>query len=149
MKFNRIKLIERIDEIEAQRKKAHDDASAPRLAAWEQAVKEWKAKGGPKLAAVLREFAKKAAAGGLVTSEDISRAVGSRYRRGNLCFEGAKGPDGRYMSERPVKSEYRPDRDLAALRALLVQTTSDEYVTSSALREMGFKPSAFIKAVSA
>lgn len=145
MKFDRIKLIARIDEIEADRRKAHDDAFAPRLAAWDKHMAQWKQDGGPKLAAILRDLAKKAAAGQPVTQDQIEKATG-RYEK-SRAFVGPKDLASRWaMTEKPSKTPYQPDRQMAALRALLTQATTDQYVTTSVLRELGFSPSQFIKA---
>lgn len=150
MKFSRTALIERIDEIEADRRKAHDDAFAPRLKAWDDAVADYKKNRAPVLVAQLRGLADKARKGTVLTAEDITKTLGvTSYHRDNDTYRGFEYPSdpaGRgSLTKKPVPKPYEPDRALAALRNLL-ERTADEYVTTTGLKELGFQPQQFIKA---
>lgn len=151
MRFSRTALIERIDEIEADRKAAHDAAHAPRLAAWEKAVEDYRTKRAPELVKQLRDLAEKARKGVILTSDELGKALGTEYnfKANYRGFEYPRDPDGdRHagaITQKPVKTAFQPDRQLAALRALLVRTT-DDYVSTTALKELGFQPQQFIKA---
>lgn len=151
MRFSRTALIERIDEIEATRKTMHEAAYAPRLTAWEKAVEEYRTKRAPELVKQLRDLAEKARKGVILTSDELGKALGIEYnhKANYRGFAYPRDPNGgRHdgpITQKPVKAAFEPDRQLAALRALLVRTT-DEYVSTTALKELGFQPQQFIKA---
>lgn len=149
MKFSRTALIERIDEIEAQRRKTHDEAFAPRLKAWDDAVADYKTNRAPELARQLRDLADKARKGIILDADQIKNALGVGYHEDRSVYRGFQYPSDPArrgtLTSRPVITPYKPDPTLAALRALL-ERTGDEYVTTSALKELGFQPQQFIKA---
>lgn len=148
MRFSRTALIERIDEIEADRKVAHEGAFTPRLEAWDKAVENYRANRAPELVQQLRGLAEKARKGVIITDDDLEEALGTNYNhKGNYRgFVRPSDPAQRgTLGARPVTSPYAPDSRLAALRALLVRT-ADAFVSTTARKELGFQPQQFIKA---
>lgn len=156
MRFDRVALIEVIDEIEAARKAAYESAQKPRAEAWDKAVQDYKTNRAPKLTAQLRELADKTRRGQIMDSDELKRALGVSGYNSDKNYQGFvyptdPAPSDRYsrtMTAKPTPTPYQPDKQLAALRNLLVKATTDDHVTTSVLRELGFSPSLFIKAAS-
>jgi hypothetical protein len=131
MKIERTKLIARIDEIEAERKKAVAALNAKRTQGHADALADWKATKQPVLLAELRrvtEIVRKGKPAGKTRLKEDSWGKGSIWA----------APD-----DAPDLTEYVPDASRAALRKILAAST-DEHITTSALREIGFRPSQLI-----
>ena len=142
MKFDRTALIARIDELQAEAKANHEAQFAPRKAAWDKAIKNYREKNAPQLASELRGLANRVRSAKPLTWDDISRAVQPH------CFDAVRLPGRKWevIDTEPELSPFKPDPKLAALRRLLVELKDDQ-VTMRDLQSLGFEPKMFVSAV--
>lgn len=131
MKFSKKALLKAVDTEIAARTKAAESAYQTAVQEYEQAKVEWLASEHPAaLAATAKAVAEKIRKGRVVTADDL-KAFGRRSYKEDHAFSGVRpNPETRLRKPNVAKLE--------ALRDFLATVTDDE-ITSTGLREVGFR----------
>ena len=134
-KFDRRLLLGAVEQVLAAAPKAHEERQAKRLQEWQDRADAWVAQHREEWGTALTAIRAKLRRGEPVAIGDLPGT--SAYSRSPSIFSDAK----------PQASEYVPDRDLTVLREVLV-SLADDFVTASALRDLGVSAHALRAAVS-
>jgi len=132
MKFKTIELIARIDDLIAERIKRADDKHAEDVAAHESFRAQWLDDHGPAYVEFANRIKEKIRKGRPIVQGDLPQGVIGRYR------EFAT-----FQSSNPPKHQAAQIGDLTTLKAAL-SAVSDDYVTTTGLREVGFRDIAML-----
>jgi len=127
MKFKTSDLIARIDDLIAERFKLADEKHVEDVAAHQSFRAQWLEDHGPAYVEFANRIKEKIRKGRPITQDDLPAGVIGRYRE----FETFK-------SANPPTKKVPQTGDLTVLKAAL-SAVSDEYVTTTGLREVGFK----------
>lgn len=133
MRLLRQAVIERINALLAEAQIEHEAQFEQSLAKWQEAFTQWQTDVRPALLVELQRVVKIVRSGKYPDTD-----LRNRYSRQDAIWG--------LIGAKPVLTPHTPNQKLTRLRTILTDATTDEFVTTAAIRELGFSPALFINA---